>query len=375
MQKKEKLSYFLKLYIPIFCLFSSISIYSASMYLSPTLGNLVLKQCSWYLIGIIFIYGIYKLENSSIYRYSWYLYFINILLLLGLIIFGDEINGSRSWYTIRGFGSLQPSEFMKIGLILMNAITIDYFMTNKSTIKEEAKMIFILFLLLMIPSILCFLQPDTGSVIILFVITASMLFVSGIRKEWFYLFFIILISFFGGFFYLYFFKSNLFVEFFGSNFFYRIDRILNWSNNSGMQLNNSLIAIGSSGIIGHGFNQTPLYFPEAGTDFIFTVFSSNFGLIGTMILLLLFLIFDLSLINRCRNCKKKKNKYVLAGIIGILLYQQFQNIGMTIGLIPITGITLPFISYGGSSLLSYLILLGIVANIEKNEKQKNKKFS
>ena len=135
-----------------------------------------------------------------------------------------------------------------------------------------------------------------------------------------------------------------------------------------MQLENSLAAIGSSGFLGHGFNNTPLYFPEAGTDFIFTVFASNFGLVGSVLLILFILFFDLHLIKIGMDTKNKTHKYIIAGIIAILIYQQVQNISMTIGLLPITGITLPFISYGGSSLLAYMVLIGFCMYIY-NEKE------
>ena len=158
------------------------------------------------------------------------------------------------------------------------------------------------------------------------------------------------------------------IQLFGSNLFYRIDRILDWQQGSGMQLENALAAIGSSGLFGHGFNRTPIYFPESGTDFIFAVFASNFGLVGSLLFLGLIFGFDLYLLHIAKGQKKKPvNQYLIAGILGMLLYQQIQNIGMTLGLLPITGITLPFISYGGSSLISYMIMLGIIFNITREK--------
>ena len=170
--------------------------------------------------------------------------------------------------------------------------------------------------------------------------------------------------------YLYFVEQDTFISIFGSNFFYRMDRIINWKSGSGMQLENSLAAIGSSYIKGHGFNKTPLYFPEAGTDFIFSVYASNFGLIGSVFLIGIIMLFDLHIINIGKETVNRIDKYVVAGIIGIFIYQQIQNIGMTIGMLPITGITLPFISYGGSSLISYMIIIGLLLNIYNNKEKK-----
>ncbi len=140
-----------------------------------------------------------------------------------------------------------------------------------------------------------------------------------------------------------------------------------------MQLNNSLIAIASSGIMGHGLNKTPIYFPEAGTDFIFTVYASNFGLLGTVLFITTLLFLDVYLINIAKNINSMQDKYTIIGITSILFYQQIQNISMTVGLLPITGITLPLISYGGSSLISYLLLFGIIIAI-KNENKKEKTY-
>ena len=142
-----------------------------------------------------------------------------------------------------------------------------------------------------------------------------------------------------------------------------MDRITNWSDSSGLQLRNSLIAIGSSGLTGHGINNTPIYFPEMQTDFIFAVFTSNFGLLGASMLILLIIFFDINLIHTVSKTTNFTDKYAIGGIIAVLLFQQIQNIGMTIGLLPIMGITLPFISYGGSSLLSYMLLVGMIFNV------------
>lgn len=370
LKKKINLDKTLILYVSIFAIISLISIYSASMYLSKTLGNLVLKQTMWYAVGIIFIFIIYKLKISFFIKISPYIYLFNVILLLGLLFVGPVINGSRCWYIIEGIGSFQPSEFMKISLVLIEAYIIDKFSSKEKNAKNEFKLIALIFIVFLIPSILTFLEPDTGAVIIYFIITLLMLFISGIRLRWFIIGISMLIIIVASFLAFFFLKQDMFIKIFGSDFFYRIDRVINWQNGSGMQLENSLAAIGSSGILGHGFNKTPLYFPEAGTDFIFSVYASNFGLIGSCIFILLVVLFDIHLI-KVGMSSKNIYKYIISGILGIFIYQQIQNISMTLGLLPITGITLPFISYGGSSLLSYMILIGFVISIY-NEKELDK---
>lgn len=370
LKKKINLDKTLILYVSIFAIISLISIYSASMYLSKTLGNLVLKQAMWYAVGILFIFIIYKLKISFFIKISPYIYLFNVILLLGLLFVGPVINGSRCWYIIEGIGSFQPSEFMKISLVLIEAYIIDKFSSKEKNAKNEFKLISLIFIVFLIPSILTFLEPDTGAVIIYFIITLLMLFISGIRLRWFIIGISTLIIVVASFLAFFFLKQDMFIKIFGSDFFYRIDRVINWQNGSGMQLENSLAAIGSSGILGHGFNKTPLYFPEAGTDFIFSVYASNFGLIGSCVFILLVMLFDIHLI-KVGTSSKNIYKYIISGILGIFIYQQIQNISMTLGLLPITGITLPFISYGGSSLLSYMILIGFVMSIY-NEKELDK---
>ena len=234
---------------------------------------------------------------------------------------------------------------------------------DNPSVMEEFKFLIKVGIVVGIPSILTFLQPDTGVVLIYLLITIVMLFISGIRYRWFALLFGIcafVIAIILG---IYFISQDLFVKIFGTSFFLRIDRLLDWSNGSGYQLENGISAIGSAGLFGHGFNNTPVYFPEPQTDFIFAVFGSNFGFVGSLALISLLIFFNVKLIMIAIKNNSNINKYVIGGIVGMLIYQQFQNIGMTIGLMPITGITLPFISYGGSSLLSYMIMVGIIFNI------------
>ncbi len=365
MKKSYSIDRFIVIAIVIFYIISIVSIKSASMYISSSLGNLVLKQSIWYLIGIIFIINIVHFNNSFFYKWAYVIYGINCLLLLGLLFLAPSINGSKCWYNIFGF-SFQPSEFMKISLILVySRILGEFNRKRKIDLKKEIALLFKIFIILLIPSILTFLEPDTGSVLIYVIITFFVLFVSKLRIRWFVVLFTGILSFLAIFFYFYFYQQDLFINILGNNFFYRMDRLINWQNGSGMQLENSMAAISASGILGFGFNKTPIYFPEAGTDFIFGVFASNFGFLGSSILIIFLTFFNIYLINLTNLKINYSDKTLIIGTIGIIFYQQIQNIAMTIGLLPITGITLPFISYGGSSLLSYLILMAFILNISK----------
>lgn len=349
---------------------SCTTIFSAMTYLPSYLGNLALKQLLFYILGFITIFFILILPKKMITKISYPLYIIGNILLLLLLFFGKSVNGSKCWFIIPGIGSFQPSEFMKIILILVVSLEVSNFFKNGSKdIKEEFLFLFKLLIIVGIPSILTFLEPDTGAVIIYLLIVLGILLISPLRRRWFVISFALLFVVGSLFLYLYFFKQELFVDLLGTDLFYRIDRILDWKNGEGMQLENSLTAIGSSGLLGHGYNNTPLYFPEAGTDFIFAVFASNFGLIPSLIFLTFLAFFDIHLLNQAKKQNLSFYKYILVGTVSMFLYQQIQNISMTFGLLPITGITLPFISYGGSSLLSYFVILGIILNFSKKEKR------
>lgn len=349
----------------MFYILSVSSIYSFTSYITKDSYSLAIKQTIYYIIGIIIIFLIQKIGIKKILKYATPIYIVNVLLLALVLIIGKEVNGTKAWFQIPLFGSFQPSEFMKIGLVLVLAKIIDK--KDIKTLKDEIILIIGVLLVTLIPSILTFLEPDTGAIFTYLILAFTLIFLSNIKRTWFVIGIILVSLLLGAVLYLYFFKPMLFIEYLGSSFFYRLDRLLDWSNSSGMQLENSIIAISSSGIYGNGLNNILLYFPEGHTDFIFTSLASIFGLIGITILLTVIVLFDLLIIKIAKQQKKDLYKYITIAFLGIILYQQIQNIAMTIGILPITGITLPFISYGGSSLLSFMIILGIIMSMTENK--------
>lgn len=356
----------------LFSLISIFTIGSAQRLIGA--DDLMKRQIIWYLVGFVLIFLVMRIKNDFFIKYTWILYIIGIILLGLLLIFGSEVNNAKCWFNIPGIGTFQPSEFMKIILIVTLSSMINKFNTNNPnpSCSEEFWFIVRVLFVVMVPSILTFLQPDTGVVLIYLLITLIMLFICGIRFRWFIIAFASLGLAIGSVLFIYFYSQDMFINIFGTSFFLRVDRLLDWSSSSGYQLENGLSAIGSGGLFGHGLNNTPIYFPEPQTDFIFAVYASNFGFVGSIILISLIAFFDIKLICLAIKTSNLINKYIISGIIGMLIYQQVQNIGMTIGLLPITGITLPFISYGGSSLLSYMLMLGFIFNISNEVIRENK---
>ena len=284
--------------ILLFCIISLITLHGAASILPSTMKHLVTNQIIWYVIGFFVIYIVMTVGNTYIYRISWFLYFIGIIFLIGLFFFGVSINDARCWYEIKGIGTIQPSEFMKIILIILNASLISKFNDEypNPSMREEFIFLIKIFLVVLVPSILTFMQPDTGVVLIYLLITFVMLFISGIRYRWFVLVFGFLFIFVGSVLLIYFISQDLFIKIFGTSFFLRVDRLLDWSSQSGYQLKNSLSSIGSAGLYGHGLMSNPVYFPEAQTDFIFAVYASQFGFIGSTLLIALLTFFDIKLI-------------------------------------------------------------------------------
>lgn len=344
-----------------------LSIYSASVLIGTSYNNLYIKQITSIITGIIIMIFLIIIGNEKILKYSKVAYITSIFLLTITLFIGKEINGSKCWLTLGGI-TFQPSEFMKISLILLLSEIIEkYHFKNKRNTKEELKLIITTLIITLIPSFLVFIEPDTGSVIMYILIWLTLLFISPLRNRWI----IILITFitllFSSFILTYIFYPDILIKIFSSSIFYRIDRILNWQISEGMQLENSLIAIGTGGFKGTGLTNTPIYIPEAYSDFIFPIYANNFGLIGVATLISIIIIFNLISINKIINTSKTVEKYLITGVIITLIFSQIQNIGMTLGLLPIMGIPLPYISYGGSSIITYTIFIAFIINTNRKK--------
>ena len=345
--KNNFLKYFIL--IILLCFIGLLSIYLSKNTVSNYYSYFC-RQLIYIIIGIICFFAFSKINYNYIKKNSLLFYIVGIFFLIYTLFFGSVINGSRSWINLFGL-SVQPSEFVKILLL----ICLDNYIKTKYGLLK-------CFILLIIPSILTFLQPDTGTVLFYIIIFFSIFISLNLKKRYyiglFSIFMIAIISYF----YLYFYQSELFINIFGTSFFYRTDRIINFMNNEGFQLKKALIGIGNGGLFGNGTKYVT-YIPESITDFMFANALTMFGFIGGLIIIFNFIIIDFELIKDIKMIKN--NKYYIIGLFGLILYQQIQHIFMNIGLLPITGITLPFVSYGGSSLISYFILFGILFNIKK----------
>jgi len=355
----------LYIFIPliIIMIFSFLNMFNARL-LSNSYNMHLIKQIIWYLLGFFSLIIINKINTQKLFKYSFLLYLISIILLIAVLIFGQEINGAKAWFKLKYF-SFQPSEFTKLTLaIYLSKIISEYKMQNT---KDQILLIIKVILITLIPSILVFLEPDTGAIIIYILISFFMLLSTKINKKFFIPLLITGIIILSLFFYFYFFNPDILINILGTSFFYRVERLLSFTNGNSLQLENALVTIASSSILGSGLNSVNLYIPEAPTDFIFAFTIGNFGYLSAFIILLSYLIIDIYLVYLLFNTKIKINKLFLISFIAIFFFQQFENILMNIGLMPIMGIPLPFLSYGGTTILIYFIFIGIVLKNNKTE--------
>ena len=350
MREFKKRILFLYLPLLIICIISLFNLYNLNY------RRLFMKQIICYIIIIFIIVLFQKININKLFKLSWPIYIINIFLLILVLFWGNETNGAKAWLKI-GMFSFQPSEFMKLSLSLLLA-SISSKLSLK-TYKDEFILICKFFLIMIIPSILVFLEPDTGAIIFYIIITLTILFLILKHKSWFIIFGLIMIAFLGGFIYLYNFKRDLLINVMGTSIFYRIDRIINFKKNIGYQLNNALVVIGSAKLF-YLHKHNILYIPEASTDFAFAYTIGNLGLIFGFIILIIYLFIIIYLLNLYDNLKNKKIKLFLISFINLFVFNIIYNIGMNLGLLPIMGIPLPFLSYGGSTMLIYALYLGIL---------------
>ena len=343
--------------ISLFMIYSASFVWAEYKFNNPF--KYVINQGIFSIIGLFLLLIVSKINHKIYYNKSSTILLVCIILLILVLIPGLGIvrNGSRSWFGIGSF-SIQPSEFSKLGLIIF---TSKYLSKSNKFLKDYKKGVFpILFILFLIFGLIM-LEPDFGTGMIIVVTIISLLYISGVDMKFFIILFIL--GIFG--------IIGLIII-----APYRMDRITSFINpwndplGTGFQIIQSLYAIGPGGLFGVGYlnsRQKAFYLPEPQTDFIFSIIAEEFGIIGTFVILSLFGIILYRGIKIALRQQNLFSKYLAFGLIFQLIVQVIMNLSVVIGLIPVTGVTLPFMSYGGSSLLTSLIGIGILLNISKNE--------
>lgn len=395
LKKESKFDWILIFSCLTLIFFGLVSIYSA-VYGSSIDSNFT-KQLISVLLGLSVMTAIIFIPESFINFMSYIVYGISILLLVAVLFIGESVYGTKGWISLGSF-NLQPAEFAKIGTLLALAS----YLSGKGKDIRTLRDFGFSSLIVIIPAALIFLQPDVGSASVLFAMFLGVLFWSGFSSVILYTVIIspilVILSLKDIVWYyvgltissvvMLFFKSKIFLVGLSIALFIslgfiapqiyenlmphqqkRISSFLNPDldpQGAGYNVIQSKVAVGSGGIIGKGFlegTQTQLrYIPMQWTDFIFSVPAEEFGLLGSSIIILAYLIMLLRILNIAYNSQDTYFSIVSAGALFIFLYHITINIGMVIGIMPVMGIPLPFMSYGGTSVLFNLMLIGLLLN-------------
>lgn len=332
------------------------NLYSATYRVDEGINRVFITQCIWVLCGILVMIAFALFDYRLLDRLTWFIYFIMIVLLVYVLFFGKKIYGASRWIDLQLF-LFQPSEIAKIAIIIVIA---KYFKEEKKIRGYGLKDIIIPSILVFIPTILILKEPDLGTALLVLIILGSLLIFVGLRIRSIIM---ILISMLVAFPILWFYVLKE----------YQKDRIRVFLDpardklGDAWHITQSLIAVGSGKLLGKGFlegTQSKLEFvPKQHTDFIFSVFSEEWGFVGGALLLLVFCLLFLWGLNICGKARDRFGAILATGIILMIFWQVIINIGMELDLLPVVGMTLPFFSYGGSSFITTMIGMGILLNI------------
>lgn len=340
-----------------------VGIYSAGIN-STSSGDEYIKQIIWVSVSLVAMFVVWMLDYhvSSIIGIIGYPI---CLILLVAVLFMPEINGASSWFVI-GSIQIQPSEFMKIAYILMLAKYIDYVHTKGKDAINKFRYIAVALCIFAVPVALIMLQPDFGTALVFASITFFMLFKSGLSYKYVVALILVVII-----------AAPLLYFFVLSD--YQQERIQVFFNpeqeplGAGYNAIQSKIAVGSGMIFGTGLGkgtQTQWgYLPVKSSDFIFSVISEELGFILSAAIVVIFVVLLYRILKIAETSKDRLGSVMAIGVFGMLFFHFLENIGMTIGLMPITGIPLPFVSYGGSSMLTNFIALALVLSISSRRQK------
>jgi len=338
------------------CAIGVLNIYSTGFSLTQVKSSpLYIKQIQWIILGLFFMIIIFFIDYRVLCEYIYIIHGLAVFLLLMVSIYGYTTHGSQRWFVFGGF-SFQPSELVKLTLILALA---RYFNDHRANGGYRLKELFMPIVMLLLPFLLILRQPDLGTALMLLLLFISLVLFVGVKwKDTLLAGLAVLIM------------MPISWHFLRD---YQKDRILTFFNperdplGAGYHIIQSMIAVGSGGFLGKGYlkgTQTQLKFlPEQQTDFVFSVFAEEWGFLGGIVLVVMFLILILWGFKIAQHSKDFLGTLVGYGISMLLFWGVFINIGMVLGILPVVGIPLPFLSYGGSAVVVLMAGVGLLMNI------------
>lgn len=368
----SKIDYGIILSVFLLAIISVLTIYSTTVLQTDGGIGTTIMQLVWYGIGIIAAAIVMHFDSEQLWKVAPIAYGAGILLLFLVLIFYDRntyaLQGAKSWFRFGGV-TFQPSEVVKVALIIMLArvITEHNMQIDDRTEKTDMNLLLKIAMWSAPPLLLVILQNDLGTTLVFLAIIIGMTFLSGVSWK-------ILLPVFGTIgalgsllIYLVVYNRDVLLNFGFQN--YQFARIDSWldpfgdSTGDAYQLAQSMKAIGSGKLFGKGLGVSEVYVPVRVSDMIFSTIGENFGFIGGCFLIFIYFLLIYQMIRICFDTKNEFYAYMATGVIMMILFHVLENIGMTIGLLPITGIPLPFISQGGSALLGNMLGIGLVMSM------------
>jgi cell division protein FtsW len=348
------------LIIILFSLGLFFSLVSTSLIASDKLNTndylFFFKHLVFIILGFFIIFLLSLIDRDKLFKFSVLIFLFSLFFLFLVPLFGIEVKGSKRWIDFYFLPRFQPIELVKPFLIISISLILSNEKYNNIYLKYSLS-----FFLTGIVALLLILQPDIGQTLIVFFIWSTLIFTSGINVIFLIIFFLFIVL------------TISYLIFFVSKFEYIKNRVISFFNTEtgthNAQSEKAIESISSGGYFGKGIGEGTLKnrVPEAHTDYIISVISEEFGIIAIILILLLFLILAYSVFKKINFENEERTKLVLVGCTSLILMQAMIHIGVNIRLLPTTGMTLPFISYGGSSIISISIISGIILNLTKRK--------
>jgi len=375
----QRIDYGIILSVMLLAIISIVSLYSTTVLIQDASIGMTLRQIMWYGLGTIAVLVLMQFDSEQLWKMTTYLYIIGIIvLILTLFIYDRNLamrTGGKSWIRLGPLGTIQPSEFVKIPYILMLAKAVT---KHNSTFKHrdyssDFLLIGKLMLYASLPILLVFMQNDLGTGLVYIAILIGVVLLSGIMWQILLPIFLvvstigitlILLAVYNPDFLL---NTGLFSP-------YQFDRINTWlrphegSTDATYQVTQAFKSIGSGGVFGKGFGVSEVYVPVRESDMIFATIGENFGFAGGSFLIFTYFVLVYHMIKVVYDTKNEFYAYIATGVIMMIAFHVLENIGMNIGLLPVTGIPLPFVSQGGSSLLSNMMGIGLIMSMRFHHK-------
>jgi rod shape determining protein RodA len=376
LQKFKRIDLLIVAILLAFMVISTLLVYSATLD-DPNIVFDLKKTITIYLISILAFIGVTLIDFRILLKISPYFYVTGLILLIAVYKFGMEINGAKSWFQLPGNLLFQPAEFMKLMLIIALAAFMArrqgeplHFLTDVLPIG----------VIVLVPFVLVLIQPDLGNAIIFIVVLVGMLWIGNVKYTHFLAGLLLALAGFMLFYYLFTHFHEPIQQYLKEqgkgHWVTRIDTFIdpgNATKDQKFQVDNSIKAIGSGGLSGESYLKGTSvhrnFIPYAYSDSIFVVLAEEFGFVGSSVLLLLYFVLIYRMILISIQCNDKAGAYVIVGVVSMFVFQIFENVGMLLGIMPLTGITLPFISYGGTSLLLNMMSIALVVSIRVHQEK------